>query len=203
MLSVGEVAARLEVSDRRVRALIAAGRLPAERVGRSWVIAPASLAVVDGPRAVGRPLSVRAAWRELFGVSDPPEINMAVLRARYRRRARRMAFDTPDVAAAVDDRVVVFGGWAAAMCHDRLLDEDVAQREVIYVGEAVVEQWAGRHWAVPSESGPIVVRVVGDEIFARLGAAPQKVVPARVAAVDLAEMGGVRVLDAALSLWPR
>ena len=203
MLSVGEVAERLEVSERRVRALIAVGRLPAVRVGRSWVIAPGSLAVVDGPRAGGRPLSARAGWGELLGDSDPPEVNVAVLRARYRRRARRMVFDSPDVAAAVADSVVVVGGWAAAMCHDRLLDEDIAQRAVVYVGEAMVDEWAGRHWAVRSESGSIVVRVVDDDVAARLDAASERVVPARVAAVDLAEMGGVRVLDAALGLWSR
>ena len=132
--------------------------------------------MVDGPRAGGRPLSARAAWRELFGESDPPEVNVAVLRTRHRRRARRIVFDSPDVAAAVDDPVVVVGGWAAAMWHDRWLDEDVEQLEVLYVG---------------------------DDRAARLDAAPERVVPARVAAVDLAERGGARVLDAALGLWQR
>lgn len=89
------------------------------------------------------------------------------------------------------------------MWHDRLLEVDVAQRDVPYVDEAMVDEWAGRHWAVPSESGPIGVRVVGDDRATRLDAASERVVPARVAAVDLAEMGGARVLDAALGLWRR
>ena len=159
--------------------------------------------MVDGQRAGGRPLSARAAWRELLGDSDPPEVNAAVLRARYRRRARRIVFEAPDVAAAVDDPVVVVGGWAAAMWHDGMLDGDVAQRAEVNVGEVMVDEWAGRHWAAPSESGSIVVRVVGDDMAARLDAASERVVPARVAAVDLAEMGGARVLDAALGLWRR
>ena len=65
----------------------------------------------------------------------------------------------------------------------------------------MVDEWAERHWAVPCASGPIVVRVV--DVAARLVAAPVRVVPARVASVDLAEMGGARVLDAALRLRSR
>jgi excisionase family DNA binding protein len=50
LLSTQEAAARLGVSPRRVVALIDTGRLPAIRVGRSWVIRAADLAqVADRP----------------------------------------------------------------------------------------------------------------------------------------------------------
>jgi excisionase family DNA binding protein len=50
LLSTTTAAARLGISARRVVALIDTGRLPAIRVGRSWVIRAADLAkVADRP----------------------------------------------------------------------------------------------------------------------------------------------------------
>lgn len=53
-LTTNEVAAKLGVSRRRVLALVAAGRLPAERVGNQFLILPADLAAVK-ERKPGRP----------------------------------------------------------------------------------------------------------------------------------------------------
>lgn len=53
-LSTKEAAARLNVSVRRVQALIAAGRLPAEKIGNSYAICEADLAPLNG-RKNGRP----------------------------------------------------------------------------------------------------------------------------------------------------
>lgn len=58
LLSVTEAATRLGVSSRRVRALIDAGRLPAQKIGRTWVIREADLAkVTERPQGwpKGRP----------------------------------------------------------------------------------------------------------------------------------------------------
>ena len=53
-ISTKEAAKRLHISVRRVQALIAAGRLPAEKIGNSFAIKEIDLKVVDG-RKNGRP----------------------------------------------------------------------------------------------------------------------------------------------------
>ncbi len=54
LLTTRDAADRLGVSDRRVRALIQAGRVPARRVGRDWLIRPEDLRRV-ARRKPGRP----------------------------------------------------------------------------------------------------------------------------------------------------
>jgi excisionase family DNA binding protein len=54
MLTTEEAAARLEVTTARVRQMIIAGRLPAQRFGRSHMILESDLALVEG-RKTGRP----------------------------------------------------------------------------------------------------------------------------------------------------
>lgn len=54
LLSTEEAASRLGVIPERVRQLIKAGRLPAEKVGRDYVIRESDLKLVEH-RPVGRP----------------------------------------------------------------------------------------------------------------------------------------------------
>jgi excisionase family DNA binding protein len=54
LLSSQEAAQRLGISPRRVLALIHAGRLPAVKVGRDWLIDPAVLSALP-TRRPGRP----------------------------------------------------------------------------------------------------------------------------------------------------
>lgn len=53
-LTTQEVAAELGITTRRVLALIRAGRLPAVKHGRDWLIDPAELEAFS-PRPRGRP----------------------------------------------------------------------------------------------------------------------------------------------------
>jgi excisionase family DNA binding protein len=53
-LTVEQAAAELHVTPRRIRAMILAERLPAEKFGRDWVIRPAALEKVRN-RKPGRP----------------------------------------------------------------------------------------------------------------------------------------------------
>ena len=53
-LTTQQVAAILGITPRRVRALIKAGRLPAEKHGRDWAIKPEDLELVK-VRKPGRP----------------------------------------------------------------------------------------------------------------------------------------------------
>ena len=54
LLTTTEVAEELFISIRRVQALIKAGRLPAKKVGRDWLIKKADLDLV-ADRSPGRP----------------------------------------------------------------------------------------------------------------------------------------------------
>ena len=54
MLTVTQAAAALGLSARRVRALIAAGRLPAVKPGHDWLIQAKDLAAIQN-RKPGRP----------------------------------------------------------------------------------------------------------------------------------------------------
>jgi excisionase family DNA binding protein len=58
MLTTAQVAAILQVTRRRVQAIIAAGRLPARKLGRDWLIEPADLAAYR-PLPAGRPAGHR------------------------------------------------------------------------------------------------------------------------------------------------
>lgn len=54
ILTTTEAATRLGVSPRRVQALIKAGRLPAQKLGRDWMIRAQDLKLVED-RKPGRP----------------------------------------------------------------------------------------------------------------------------------------------------
>jgi excisionase family DNA binding protein len=55
VLTTDQAAARLGITPRRVRQLIASGALPAERLGRDWLIEEAALAAVAARPGPGYP----------------------------------------------------------------------------------------------------------------------------------------------------
>lgn len=84
-LSVSEYAKQEHVSERRVRQLAAEGRLPARRIGRSWIIDGQS---APRGRPAVRPMSRGNAWdlaRRLFG-----EDTRALRQDRYRGMVERL-----------------------------------------------------------------------------------------------------------------
>lgn len=85
-LSVAGAAQMLDLSPQRVRALLQAGALPGEKVGRSWVVDPSvSRSRRNGP---GRPLSVANAWAILAILSgESPQWVDPAVRSRLRKRA--------------------------------------------------------------------------------------------------------------------
>ena len=55
MLTTAQAAAALKISRQRVLALIRAGRLPAQKIGRDWMIEPKDLELVKVRPPVGYP----------------------------------------------------------------------------------------------------------------------------------------------------
>lgn len=187
MYSVRDAATRLNVSERRVRALIESGRLGAQRIGRSWIIEPAAFGGVEGERRAGRPLAPETAWPELLGASPGPrKPTAAVLRSRYRGRAELHDLTCAQPAKALEDPQVATGGWQAAVHFDKLLDNDPTKPLVAYIGASNFQLWINRYWLTSSNNGRVIALVVPDEVGSRLIEA-SRFVPAKVAAIDLAE----------------
>ena len=95
-LTVDDTAARLGVSPARVRALIAAGDLPARKLGGRWVLDTDDVDAADAKERVsGRPWSPRMAWG-LIALAEgrtPTDLS-APERSRLRNRLRH----DPDLA---------------------------------------------------------------------------------------------------------
>lgn len=74
LISVDEAARRLDVIPQRVRVLIAEGRLPAQRVGRRYVLDSVDVdRFARAPRVRGRPLNAANAWALLAVLACLPE----------------------------------------------------------------------------------------------------------------------------------
>lgn len=97
-ISTSQAAERLGISGRRLHALLAEGRIPAQRVGGQWVIDAADLAPYRAAaRSAGRPLSRRSVWqliRHGSGVAseaaDVPSLS-PIERYRLSQRLERLA----------------------------------------------------------------------------------------------------------------
>lgn len=97
-VSVAQAAELLGVGPARIRQMAAAGRIPARKVGRDWLIDARGL---RGPATVSRPMSERMAWALLMlSGGEPAPWVSPTERSRIRRQLRRLA-DTPDPVALV------------------------------------------------------------------------------------------------------
>jgi excisionase family DNA binding protein len=97
-LTVAQAAARLKVSPRRVRQLVAAGELSAEYLGDRALLDAAQVQkrAVQRPHS-GRPYSPALAWRLLAVLSDPgsPQANAADRSTRHRLRRLLVQLSDP------------------------------------------------------------------------------------------------------------
>lgn len=94
-LNVAEAAKRLGITERRLRALIQAGDIYAERVGGRWVLEEAAVARHEA--RVARPLSSHNAWAMIdLAEGKRPDLSAgAAYRARSRLR-RLLASNEPE-----------------------------------------------------------------------------------------------------------
>lgn len=91
LLSLDEAAERLGVSRRRAEAMVLSGQLPAERLGRQWVVSPQAVRQTAGVRSSGgRPVRPEKAWAliaELPGASAGGPAGLDAFRRKVRPRA--------------------------------------------------------------------------------------------------------------------
>lgn len=200
-VSVREAADALGVSDRRVRQLVASGRIRARRVGSQWLVDGASLPIA--PRR-SRPLSPTEAWLLLAADqapgarpgrwrdrrdrlrSDPsPETLLASWAA---ARGDRLLFATREPRGVLDDPAVVRSGLS-----DPRAGISAADLAEGYVRRDDLDAVRRRHLLRPVTGRPDVVL----HVVAVLPADP---VPPLVLAADLAEHDGPRELARASEL---
>lgn len=200
-VSVREAADAMGVSDRRVRQLIAAGRVRARRVGSQWLVDGASLPAA--PRR-SRPLSPAEAWL-LLAVEEAPGGRPGRWRERRARlerdpdpatllaswaaaRGDRLLFVTRGPGGVLDDPAVVRSGLSDP--RSGISAADIAEG---YVRRDDLDAVRRRHLLRPASGRPDVVLHVVAEL-------PADPVPPLVLAADLAEHDGPRELARASEL---
>jgi excisionase family DNA binding protein len=135
-IGVQEAAARLGVSDRRVRALIDSERLAARRAGGRWLIDEAGL---SGGVVASRPMSPRMAWAFIVALSRVAEQDAArgsgsggselLGRLNLASAERRRVDQRVMRLLAADDPALLLRSWLAKRAARRVYSaapEDVA-----------------------------------------------------------------------------
>lgn len=206
-IPVSDAARRLGVSEQRVRAMIAAGLVDAEKAAGAWWIPAESLARLAGsPRKEGRPLSTVSAWALLLLASGEP-IEWASPKVRWRMtgalkecglagafgklsaRAVRHAYEGhgTELRRLAGDEDLMLAGVSAAAVH-RLGLQGGNEVEA-YVAASAVEKVAKRHGLAAGGEPNVLLRVVPDDIWAFVC---RPVAPITAVLADLAEHSDAR-----------
>lgn len=201
-----EAAERLGVSPRAIRLRIAAGALPAVRLGRDWRVDEREVARLARRQSrSGRPLSPSMAWAVLLLASGDQQgsdrlAGLPRYRARARRwlrehplvdhagrlraRARREVFEAhPSELSRLRDRPGLLLTGASAADVVGLLGE--AQGLELYAPEPDREAILTEHALMPGP-GEITVRWVPDDVWTALDPAGH-VAPRAAVLIDLLE----------------
>ncbi|MGD0701976.1 MAG: helix-turn-helix domain-containing protein [Trebonia sp.] len=155
-ISVADAAARLDLSEPRIRQLLSSGDLAGRRLGRSWLVSDESVAHLQQQgRPSGRPLGPRRAWGLLDLLADGRAAWLAPsARSQLRAGAQRLADAPPDKwRAALRGRCRVF----RCQIHPAGISRLVSREGVLPAGLAVI---AGRPFDLVS--GPREV----DQVYA-------------------------------------
>lgn len=220
-VSVREAARELGLSPRRIRALVAQGKLPARRLeGRQLLIdLDAVRARADRPARSGRPISCRSAWAVIRLLEDLPLREMS---ASERTRARRRVHELPDLPPGAlasraevhrlrahpgvldrlrtDERLLLSGPDAARVHHADLVPRDGVEAYVRSEDrDPVVKRY--RLEQVPPASANVVLHVLPadvDEVPSSDG-----VVASSLLSLDLIDAGDERSVRAGRALLAR
>jgi excisionase family DNA binding protein len=201
--SVAAAARQLGVSDRRVRQLLAAGKLRGERFGRDWVVDSGDLERHRrANRSAGRPWRPAAAWAVLaLANGQDPDVS-AVERSRARRRLADRGL--VGLADSLRDRATFKRFYGHPAAFERLLGEPgvvaggvtaAGDHGVGLVGGGVTEAYVSirdlalvvERYALEenSERPNLFLRVVDDDVWPF--EADTKIAPRPVVALDLLE----------------
>lgn len=203
-IAVPDAASILGLSSNRVRALVAQGQLPAEKVGGRWLVERAAVEARQRQAVSGgRPFAPHNAWTLLLLASGKdvdgidPSVCSRLRRAlrlegleklgpRLSRRAEMRFLDAHpgEVAYLFEDPELVRSGVSAAAEHG--LDLVSGQEVDGYLRAAAFEKFAASHALSPAgRAGSVRLRLVPNESWRFLAGRP--IAPLAAAALDLSE----------------
>lgn len=219
LLSVAEAADELQLHPSRVRALAAAGSLPAIKIGKRWAIERPAL-FQRKPGLPGRPFAAKNAWAILFLASgqevqwlDPSshwrlrqvlaQHKLEELLPRLGQRAdlQRFRAHPGELSYLHDNPALVRSGATAARQHRLKL---VSSKEVdAYVRAGDFKRLAKEHVLQPGGRGDsnVILRVVADSAW-HFGE-HERYAPLAAVAVDLADEADPRAKRAAQDAFRR
>jgi excisionase family DNA binding protein len=209
VLTVDEAARRLGVSSRRVRSLLASGRLGGEKLGGTWLVRADSVRRrARTTHRTGGQLTAENAWAALL-LASGEEAGWLPANERY----RLLGLLDRDGVAAVADRVHARAWTAAFMAHSGILERLAGDRRLVASGASAaaahgLELAAGPEldayvresdlpalnasFALGPEASPatanVTLRVIADAAWHL----PGRVAPLAAVAVDLAEAPDAR-----------
>jgi len=208
LVSISEAAEAMGRDPSRVRALAAAGLIPAVKIGGRWAVERSALSQeARQPRQPGRPFEPRNAWALLRLASGeeaawltPAERwrlrralrvdGLAGLRGRLGARAhvRSLHAHPGELSHLLGDRAFARTGISAA--RDLGLDLVSASEADGYVSEGELKRFVKRHALKPASfgEGNVVLRVVPADVWAL----DDEQVPEAAVALDLAEARDAR-----------
>ncbi len=172
LVSLVDASNILGVSSERVRQLVMAGDLPAQRFGNAWAVPmDAVVARRHASRSGGRPLGAVRAWSEI--VRGDVDLSRP---GRYRGRADvvRCEMSQADVDSLPAAARALFGGVRAAVALGAPLI--AADDHDLYLSRSAFAELESLVAFVPDPLGLVRLRVVGDDawgIIAGGGRAPR------------------------------
>ena len=161
LVSLADASSILGVSSERVRQLVVAGDLPAQRFGNAWAVPmDAVVARRHSARSGGRPLGSDRAWRKI--VDGDIDLNRS---GRYQRRAEVVRFEMSeaDVESLPGAVGALMSGVRAAIEFGASLI--VAGDRDIYLSRSAFGRLDSLVAAVPDSLGRIRLRVVDDDVW--------------------------------------
>jgi excisionase family DNA binding protein len=168
LLPLDEAARRLGVSRRRAEAMVLSGQLPAERLGRQWVVSPQAVRRTAGVRSSGgRPVRPEKAWALIAELPDALSggpAGLDAIRRKVRPRAEHLDVYVHPGAMDVLLDGEVLGGRDAAAAAGAPVDAGVVHD--VYVRRSEAAALLARAGAERTLEGANVhVHVVDDEAW--------------------------------------
>lgn len=199
---VSDAARRLGVSEQRVRAMISAGKMEAEKAAGAWWIPAQSLARVAAAGSCGgRLFGVASAWALLLIASGEPaesvsakvrwrvsvalkEHGLAAAFPKLGHRAVRHAFEAHpgELPRLAHSDELMMGGVSAAAAHR--LNLQGGKEVEAYVPAGAVERLVQRHGLDRGGEANVVLRAVPDDMWSLLH---RPLAPLAAVLADLAE----------------
>jgi len=196
-LTVLEAAQRLDVSPRRVRALVERGQLPAVRRGSMWLTTSDAVdAFRRNSPGRGRPISAATAWSRISEIASSGDFTaLSTSRVALRARAAHRRYSLPEIVAR---RLEIPKGTLRSGL-DVLDESGVGSPIDLYATPAAAERLVKRTGSAPAPDGVLHLHVLPADLAVPHLSSRERLV---VAWCDLADRADPAADIAVQRLWP-